>query len=551
LGLLAVSIIVILVIIKRITNPILCLVKAASDLAEGNFNINLRNNNNLKTKDEVVLLERSFASVVNVVNKLVSELRAVGDDISVDGDVEARLDETQFTGAYKEVADSVNNMVGGIIGDLVTLLNLLKDLGGGNFDAQMPRLPGKKSMINDAIDNLRDNLKSVSSNISNLVLGATDGDLSVRIDTDRYKGDWAELMSELNNLLCIIAEPINEATQVMTTMSEGRFDVKMQGNYKGDFVTIKEAINETVTNIDSYIAEISGVLTAMANNDMDLEITRPYVGGFSDLKEALNNIIRTLNSVIGDINSSAEQVSAGAHQISESSMTLATGATEQAASVEELNSTILSISENSRQNAEHAREAENLSDNSKANAEKGNEDMKQMLEAMEGIRTSSSKITQVIKVIEDIAFQTNLLALNAAVEAARAGEHGKGFAVVAEEVRGLASRSQASVKETAMLIEDSTNRVDKGSRIAEQTADALSAIVTDVSKVTEIITEIAQASNDQAETISQVSDGLAQITTVVQHNSATSEETAAASQQLSSQSEIMKNLVGMFKLRKR
>jgi len=264
----------------------------------------------------------------------------------------------------------------------------------------------------------------------------------------------------------------------------------------------------------------------------------------------LENTIEKLNELLLNISTAADQVSAGAKSISENSMALAHGTSEQASSIEELNATIATISESTLRNAESAKTAEKLSDHSKGSATKGDEDMKNMLASMEGIKESSEKITKIIKVIDDIAFQTNLLALNAAVEAARAGEHGKGFAVVAEEVRSLAGRSQTAAGETAELIEESINRVSEGTNIAGETAEALRDIVDDVSKVADIITDIAASSGEQASAIGQVTEGLSQITDVVQSNSATSEESAAASEQLSSQAETLNNLVIEFKMNK-
>ena len=174
--------------------------------------------------------------------------------------------------------------------------------------------------------------------------------------------------------------------------------------------------------------------------------------------------------------------------------------------------------------------------------------MTQMLEAMQGIKSSSDDIAKIINVIEDIAFQTNLLALNAAVEAARAGEYGRGFAVVAEEVRSLAGRSQIAVKETTGLIGDSAQRVDTGSRIALTTSDALKVIVESADELLNTIAHISNASKEQLEAVDAVSTGVSEISDVVQSNSAISEETAAASQELNSQAEVLRNLVSYFKI---
>jgi methyl-accepting chemotaxis protein len=305
--------------------------------------------------------------------------------------------------------------------------------------------------------------------------------------------------------------------------------------------------SENLGNLANALNGVAGLLTRVADGDLTIEHT-----AMSDddvISASIIRMINSLNKMFGEIDQASEQVSLGANQISDASQNLAQGSTEQAATVEELSASIQDVAEKTKHNAERAADASHMSSEVKQNAEKGAEQMTQMTEAVSEINQASQDISKVIKVIDDIAFQTNILALNAAVEAARAGEAGKGFAVVADEVRNLASKSAAAAKETGALIENSMKKAELGSSIAQQTAESLAEIVEGINKSTDIITGIAESSNEQSIAISQINDGITQVSEVVQKNSATAEECAASAEELNAQSALLTEHVSRFKLK--
>jgi methyl-accepting chemotaxis protein len=313
----------------------------------------------------------------------------------------------------------------------------------------------------------------------------------------------------------------------------------------------------------SNVREIKGVLLAMqkmvdrlkATADLageiaggNLAVTVSKMSDRDTLGNALSTMIERLSSTMSQIYMAADNVAGGAWQMSSTSQALSQGVTEQASSLEQIVSSINEIASQTRHNAENAAGAKKLAADTKELAEKVNLQMERMVDAIREINASSRNILSIIKVIDEVAFQTNLLALNAAVEAARAGRHGKGFAVVSEEVRRLASRSARAARETAELIETSVKKVDDGTAMADMTAEALQEIVDAAGKMTVLVADIAAASNEQAQSVAQISTGIEQVDLVTQQNAAHAEESASAAQDLANQAKVLQRQVSSFKL---
>ena len=312
----------------------------------------------------------------------------------------------------------------------------------------------------------------------------------------------------------------------------------------------KDEIGAMISGCASFVGHVVNIATELeivASGDLTVEVE--LLSQSDTMGKSLSQVVDNLNHLFGGINSSANQVSAGSKHVADGSQALAQGATQQAASIEELSDSVAEVAERTKTNAGMAKEAAKLSDTIRGDAEEGSRQMDDMITAVKEINDASQSISKIIKTIDDIAFQTNILALNAAVEAARAGQHGKGFAVVAEEVRNLASKSAEAAKDTGNMIQNSMEKAELGSRIAGETAASLTKIATGINESSQLVVEIAKASEEQSMRITQINTGIDQVAQVVQQNSATAEESAAASEEMSSQSTILQEMISQFKFR--
>lgn len=346
------------------------------------------------------------------------------------------------------------------------------------------------------------------------------------------------------SLIKTINKSVAQLSRAAGEIALGHVNVEMVKYNNDEFGDLVDEYRQVIENI-KYQAGIAeevskGNLTITVNPKSSEDL----------LSHSLKKLVEDNHQVLSSISEAAYQVSIGSSQMASASQSLAQGSTEQASAIEEITASMDEIVEATAQNAEQANKATELVQTAINDVKQGNVRMQDMMSAMQDINKSSESISKIIKVIDDIAFQTNILALNAAVEAARAGEAGKGFAVVAEEVRSLAAKSAAAASETAELIEDSIQKVNQGSQIADETAKAMDTITNVVSQSEVLINNIAQACNYQATSGAQIKQAITQVSQVVQTNSATSEQCASASEELSNQADRMREKLSVYNLGK-
>lgn len=351
----------------------------------------------------------------------------------------------------------------------------------------------------------------------------------------------------------IIGRPVKELSRAATRIAEGELDQTIRYKSRDELGILAHNFNrvtERLRDYIKYIQEISDTLREIAKGNLAFELESEYLGEFAKIRSSLEEIAVELNRAMGQLKASSKDVSAGAAQVSESAVSLSQGATEQAAEVEALAGHIGKVTNNVQHIAQNAQQTSALSKEVREGLLSSSAKMQHMTEVIQKISEKSNEIHKIVKTIDDIAFQTNILALNAAVEAARAGEAGKGFAVVAEEVRTLAGRSANAAKETTELLGETIDSMEAGVRAADDTMQSMLAAVGLAEKMGSLIDDIAENTKQEASMAAEISHGIDQIAVVVQSNVDTAESSAAASQELSAQADLLRELVAQFRLKR-
>lgn len=456
-------------------------------------------------------------------------------------DADGKRTSTLVEWSDVSVMDNISDVLSGVAnGDLTKPL----------IDAEF--CSGSAAILQASTALMRNNIKNLISDIYTLSQAAVEGRLAVRADSSQYQGDFKDIVDGINETLDAVIEPLNVASEYVDKIAKGNIPEKINDHYNGDFNVLKNNLNICIDAINNIIDDATSLSEAIVDGNLNLvaDISK-HQGDYSRIISAFENAFVGLNKTFYKINTVAEQVGSSADQLKEASQSMAATAEEQSSSVEQVSASLAETDSQVKANTDNASAANQLVMDAALAASQGQQKMESMIQSMNSINDASQNIAKIIKVIDEIAFQTNLLALNAAVEAARAGQHGRGFAVVAQEVRNLAGRSAKAARETADLIEDSSKRVTEGVTIVSQTRESLEQIVSGVTKVKDLVAEIAAASIEQSRGLSQISVAMSQVAKAAEEGSQQAEELASSSDELSNVTGQMRQEVSRFKLRER
>lgn len=531
--------------------------------------------------------EGDFNEVKNNLNSCIDALNgliAAREEMSRQHDL-GMIDEVmpveQFQGAYARMAEGVNTLVKSHIAVKMRVVEVVGRYADGDLTVDMDRLPGKKALITEAIDNVKKNMLSLNQEIMLLVDAAKGGRLATRGNGAKFNNSFRDMVEGINATLDAVIGPLNVAAEYVDRISKGDIPPAITDSYNGDFNEIKNNLNSLITALDT----ITEVAEKVASGDLEVEITPrssqdklmlALKGMVAQLKElarsaeqiaagdltvavhpsserdvmgnAFVTMVTNLREIVANVSAGSDSIATASQQIATGNANMAQRTEEQASSLEETASSMEEMTSTVKQNAENAQQANQLAIDASQVAVKGGAVINKVVTTMDSITDSSKKIADIIGVIDGIAFQTNILALNAAVEAARAGEQGRGFAVVAGEVRNLAQRSAAAAKEIKALISDSVDKVNDGSKLVGEAGQTMQEIVTSIKRVTDIMAEISAASVEQSSGIEQVNTAISQMDEITQQNSSVVQQAASAAAALQEQAQLLVEAVNRFRL---
>lgn len=474
---------------------------------------------------------------IQAIERVMHEVEEGGDFSQRVGlEVEDELGEMArvFDGLLESLHDAVEEA-----NDVVTAV------AEGDFSKRInAEYKGDLSVLKEGVNGSANSVQTTMKALEEVMEALGEGDFNQKMD-DQVEEKFREMV---NDAMGSVQSVVRQIIRVMGHMASGDFTQRVDIEVDGSLEVMKEAINASMETLEKAIQETVDNAVRMGQGDLTQEINGNYHGQLNTMKKAINSTQKNLSHVVSQVRLTAQRVGTGSAEISKGNQDLSSRTAEQAASLEETAASMEEMASTVKMNADNSMQANQLSAEASRQAEGGAAIVKSTIGAMSEISDSSNRISEIISLIDGIAFQTNLLALNAAVEAARAGEQGRGFAVVAGEVRTLAQRSAEAAKEIKGLIEESGERIAHGENLVNQAGEALESIETSIKKVNDVASEISAAAQEQTSGIDQVNLAVAELDSVNQQNAALVEEAAAASSTLSEQADGLTDLVSFFKL---
>lgn len=486
-------------------------------------------------------------SVEFVAEKNVAELI----EQTVAGNLTKRIDASTMTpGAMRDISLGMNQLLEAVIAPLNMAATYVDNLSKGVIPAEITtQYNGDFNIIKTNLNACGSAIKALVADGNLLAEAAEAGVLTTRADATKHLGEYRKVVEGLNATLDSIVAPLNVAADCVANIARGEVPAKITDQYNGDFNNIKDNLNTCIEAINALIGDGQMLSNAASEGHISVRAdASSHQGDFRKIVDGMNETLEMIVGPIGTVKVSVETINTAAKEIAQGNADLSRRTEEQAASLEKTAASMEELSATVKQNADNAKQANQLATAASSVAVRGGSVVSEVVATMSAINSSAKKIEDIISVIDGIAFQTNILALNAAVEAARAGEQGRGFAVVAGEVRNLAQRSATAAKEIKELITDSVSKTTEGTQQVENAGKTMQEIVTSVKRVSDIISEIAAASQEQSIGIEQVNDAIMKMDDVTQQNTALVEEAAAAAESMMEQADELMNAVSVFQL---